>query len=117
MRSRTGRVVLVALGIGLALAPLIFNMFERAPKGADMLNDFRPYMTQEKIGTFQRYMREIDAGVDETDSGLRPYLAEHAGIDQAQFDTRFATFVSFSKTWPVRCGSARSSVQRTKRRS
>jgi hypothetical protein len=91
---------LVALGLGLALAPLIFNMFERAPKGADMLNDFRPYMTQQKIGTFQRYMREIDAGVDETDSGLRPYLAEHAGIDQAQFDTRFETFVSFSKTWP-----------------
>jgi hypothetical protein len=90
----------LVIGLGLAAAPLIFQMFERAPKGAVMLDEFRPYMTPERINGFQRYMAEIDEAVAESETDLRPFLAERAGVGDAEFDARFATFSSFSEQWP-----------------
>ena len=94
-------VALIVLGVGLALAPVAFQMFSRAPKGAVMLDDFKPFMTERRLGRFEGYMPEIDGAVGETDTELQPYLAEHAGIDRQQFDTRFATFTTFTHQWPA----------------
>ena len=98
---RNALVPLIVLGVGLALAPVAFQMFSRAPKGAVMLDDFKPFMTERRLGRFESYMPEIDAAVRETDTKLQPYLAEHAGIDRGQFDTRFATFTTFTRQWPA----------------
>ena len=94
-------IALIVLGAGLALAPVAFRMFSRAPKGAQMLDEFKPFMTERRLGRFEGYMPEIDSAVRETDTKLQPYLAEHAGIDRQQFDTRFATFTTFSRQWPA----------------
>ena len=94
-------VVALAVGLGLAAAPLAFQMFDRAPKGAVMLDEFRPFMTEERIGNFQRYMVEIDEAVDESDTRLRPFLAQQAGIDDAEFETRFSSFNQFAEEWPA----------------
>lgn len=101
MRKRGLLVALVVLGLGLVAAPAIFQMWSRAPKGAVMLDEFRPYMTERKIASFQDYMRQIDAAVEETDEHLRPYVAENAGIDDAEFATRFAEFDDFTEEWPA----------------
>jgi hypothetical protein len=98
---RYALIVLIALGAGLALAPLVFGMFSRAPKGAVMLDEFKPFMTERRLNRFEGYMPEIDAAVRETDTRLQPYLAERAGIDRQQFDTRFATFTTFTRQWPA----------------
>jgi hypothetical protein len=92
---------LVVVGIGLVIAPVIFQMFDRAPKGAEMLVDFKPFMTDQRLGRFERYMRDIDGAVQEVDGELRPALAARAGIDDAQFEQRFATFVAFAREWPT----------------
>ena len=48
-QSVSRRLLLVSaavMGLGLVAAPVaIFQMFSRAPKGGDMIDDFRPYMT------------------------------------------------------------------------
>jgi hypothetical protein len=98
---RYALIVLIALGAGLALAPLAFGMFSRAPKGAVMLDEFKPFMTERRLNRFEGYMPEIDAAVGETDTRLQPYLADRAGIDRQQFDTRFATFTTFTRQWPA----------------
>jgi hypothetical protein len=98
---RFALIVLIALGAGLALAPLVFGMFSRAPKGAVMIDEFRPFMTDRRLTRFEGYLREIDAATQETDIRLQPYLAEQAGIDREQFDTRFASFTTFTREWPA----------------
>jgi hypothetical protein len=40
--------VMMAIGLGLALAPAAFQMFSRAPKGGTMINEFRPFMTESR---------------------------------------------------------------------
>ena len=79
---RFALIFLIVVGTGLALAPVAFQMFSRAPKGAVMLDAFRPFMTERRLSGFEGYMRDIDAGVQETDTRLQPYLAERAGLDR-----------------------------------
>ncbi len=61
-----GRVVaILVLGLALAAAPAAFQMFSRAPEGGDMITDFRPYMSTQKIDEFRGYLDEIDAATTE----------------------------------------------------
>src|SRR5207248_3545001 len=53
------RVVAALIGVGLALAPVGFRMFERAPKGGDMIVGFRPYMKESKIDSFRAELATI----------------------------------------------------------
>ena len=46
-------VVVLVLGLGLALAPVAFQMFDRAPKGGDVLDAFKPHMTSPDIAQFE----------------------------------------------------------------
>src|SRR5436190_22794770 len=96
-------IALIVLGVGLILAPVAFQMFSRAPKGAQMLDDFKPFMTERRLGCFESYMPEIDTAVRETDTRLQPYLAEHAGIDRGQSATRFTTFTAITRHHPAIC--------------
>ena len=68
--SRRGFVVaIVVIGLGLALAPAMFQMFSRAPKGGDMIDEFRPYMTVEQISLFRGYMDQIRAAIEAAREG------------------------------------------------
>ena len=61
--GRRALVVLLLLGIALAAAPLAFGMFDRAPKGAEMMAEFEPFMTDARLSGFQRHIANIEAGV------------------------------------------------------
>jgi hypothetical protein len=53
-------VVAAVIGVALALAPVAFQMFSRAPKGGTMIDGFKPYMTTERIERFRADLVTID---------------------------------------------------------
>ena len=81
------------------LAPVVFQMFTRAPKGRDMIDAFRPYMNESTIGGFQQDMATIGAAADEVPA-LRAELRSALGVDDAQLDQRYPLLVSFEDQWP-----------------
>jgi hypothetical protein len=93
-------VVLVLLGLGLAAAPLAFGMFDKAPKGAEMMDEFQPFMTEARLSGFQRHLRNIDAGVRQTHGRAAVVLEGHGPAAHARFDKRFASFAQFDSDWP-----------------
>jgi hypothetical protein len=99
---RRGPVIAALLvGLGLVLAPAVFQMFSRAPSGASMIDDFRPYMTVEQIELFQGYMTEIGEAVDETDGDLRADLVASGAVDDSTYETDFALVANLVDEWPV----------------
>ena len=97
---RRALVVLVVLGLGLALAPVIFQMFDRGPKGAQMLDEFRPFMTDARLSGFQRHIRDIDAAVHQTNGRAVVRLEGHGPAAHERFDKRFPGFAQFREDWP-----------------
>jgi hypothetical protein len=69
-KRRAPQVTALAIGIGLAFAPVAFQMFTRAPKGGDMITSFKPYMTTVKIDSFSRFLRDIDAANTEAATSI-----------------------------------------------
>lgn len=93
-------IAVLVLGLGLALAPVAFQMFDRAPKGGDMIDAFEPYMTPAKISQFEGYMAEMRAARGELDTQLRPDLEAALGLDAAGVDARFVPLATFDSQWP-----------------
>jgi hypothetical protein len=72
---RGRRIALVALGIGLIAAPAVFQMFSRAPGGAEMIDDFRPFMRPAKVTEIQGYFLTIGTAEAELRLDAVPALA------------------------------------------
>ena len=53
-------IAAAAIGLALALAPLAFQMFSRAPNGGTMIDGFKPYMTTARIERFEADLVTID---------------------------------------------------------
>jgi len=101
---RAPLVCALALGLGLVAVPFIFGMFDRAPRGAVMLDEFRPFMTDETITTFDGYLAEMDAAEAEAQGDLRAFLAESGVVPDAGFDQEFPLVPSTSKLWETMRG-------------
>ena len=91
----------LVIGLGLVAAPAIFQMFSRAPKGGDMITEFRPYMTKAEISKFQRYIREIDAADAESGKRLPPLMQQRLGLDAAAVHQRYPGYAAFNQRWKV----------------
>lgn len=78
------RIVVLAVGIGLVLAPVAFQMFTRAPKGATMLNNFESYMTNERLDRFDGYLGEIRAAHAQSPRNprLTNWIEQYPSIDR-----------------------------------
>jgi hypothetical protein len=90
----------VVVGLGLAVAPVVFQMFTRAPKGGEMITEFRPYMTQHKVEAFRGYLDQIDRADTESRIKLRADILRSGAVDEAGYFTRFASVASLNDTWP-----------------
>ncbi len=97
--GRRALVVLLLLGIALAAAPLAFGMFDRGPKGAEMMAEFEPFMTDARLSGFQRHIGDIEAGVRETDGPVVRALEGSGAAAHARFDERFPGFAEFREDW------------------
>src|SRR5690349_1883817 len=80
-------VALAVLGLGLVAAPAVFGMFSRAPQGATMLHDFKPFMTEDRLAGFSTDIDTIDASVSE--------------LDQASAGQLSPSYAAFSEQWPA----------------
>jgi hypothetical protein len=98
--KRWALVVLLVIGIGLALAPVAFKMFERGPKGAQMMDEFRPFMKDARLNGFQQDIRDIDAAVHQANGRVVVRLEGHGAAAHKRFDTRFPGFAQFAGDWP-----------------
>lgn len=95
-RDTPGRQrALVAMGLGVVLAPFIFQMFSRAPGGADMIDEFRPLMTDQRVATIQGYFLTLGAGEGELRTALLPSI-DAADPSAASLPASRA----FSTHWP-----------------
>jgi hypothetical protein len=97
--SRRALVALALVGIALAIAPLAFGMFDRGPKGAQMMVEFKPFMTDARLSGFQRHIADIDAGVRETAGPVARTLEGSGAAAHKRFDRRFAGFAEFRDAW------------------
>jgi hypothetical protein len=92
---------IAVLGVALVAMPLAFQMFDRAPKGATMIDSFKPYMTSARLGGYQLEMREINAAVSAAPSVAARLYGSAAGVDQNHFAARFPDFAQFEQQWRV----------------
>lgn len=93
-------IAALAIGLGLAAAPAVFQMFTRAPKGGRMITAFQPYMTHANTAKFQGYMAEIDRADHESRSQLPALLSSRAGIAPADVASRFPSLGALNRQWP-----------------
>jgi hypothetical protein len=93
---------LAVIGAALIIMPLAFNMFNRAPKGATMLSEFKPFMTTTRLDGFQQDIKQINAGVQQANERVAPFLssASNTGtVNPTRFSVEYPTFAAFSKQW------------------
>ena len=78
-------VAVLAIGVGLLAAPFVFQMLaldNRAPRGGEMIDEFRPYMTDARITKFDGFMDLINRAEQSYKADLRPVVAS-AFVHQA----------------------------------
>jgi hypothetical protein len=92
--------VLVVAGLALVALPVGFGMFSRAPKGATMLSDFKPFMTAARLDGFRRDIREVNDGVRETNTKAAAFLTKTAPTGSKDFAKRFPEFADSEPQWP-----------------
>jgi hypothetical protein len=95
---RAIRWVLVALGLGLVLAPAIFQMFSRAPKGARMVNAFKTIETNARVERIQGYFGEMAIGQGAVVLELIPAL-QHSGLTSAEITSSYPALTTFNAQW------------------
>lgn len=78
-------VVILLVGLALIVAPFIYQMFDRAPAGADMMEDFEPVLTRENVTRFQGHM-ETFGGIQTDMEAMMPALAQQLGMTQDQLN-------------------------------
>ena len=101
VRSRRAALVVVLLtGLGLAAAPVAFQMFSRAPDGGVMIEDFHPFMTQAQVDLFRGYLVEIGAADAETVGQLQPDLVESGATTADEWITKFSAVAGLHEQWP-----------------
>jgi hypothetical protein len=94
------RWLVVAVGLGLVLAPAAFQMWDRAPKGGHMIEAFRPIETRQKVETIQHYFGDIVVGQGAVRLQLLTGL-ERSGLSRAEIAERFPALVAFERDWPA----------------
>ena len=88
---------LVVMGVGLIAAPFIFQMMggeNRAFQGADMINDFKPIMTTQRVTSVQNYFPVIGLAEGQLRNQLEPLAKTQPNSPSTP------VIDQFSKTWP-----------------
>jgi hypothetical protein len=97
-QRRWALIAIAVIGVALIAMPAAFGMFTKAPKGAAMIGQFKPFMTTARLDGYQRELKEINAGVRQADTGVATQLDGVGG--RAAFDANYPTFASFDQQWP-----------------
>jgi hypothetical protein len=96
--ARWTRAVIAVLGIGLILAPVVFQMFTRAPKGGDMMNAFASIETPHQVSTIQGYFGNMAAGQGALRNEVVPAL-KATGLTDSQIAEQFPDVAALDTNW------------------
>lgn len=96
-------LLVLAAGLGLIAVPIATKMLDRAPQGATMIEQFAPFMTEERVASYQRDVGQVDAFAKEMDAVAPALLAPKAdpANRQAEFLQSAPTVALFSQQWPA----------------
>jgi hypothetical protein len=88
----------VTFGLGLAVvaAPMAFQMFDRAPQGKTMIDDFRPMMTRDRVQAVQGYFVTLGAAEGQLRANALPMLIAAGGDPTAA-----PAIGQWSSDWPM----------------
>ncbi len=100
LRRPWAAAAIVVIGLALVALPIAFNMFTKAPKGASMMAEFKPFMTTAKLSGYQHDLLVINGGVQQTATTVAARL-EGGTADKAAFDSSYPTFATFDQQWPA----------------
>jgi hypothetical protein len=91
-------IITLIIGVGLAFAPVGFEMFSRAPLGGDMIADFGPYMTTEQVELFRGYLVTVD-DANEQSLEMRSAVVSSGAIDAADYDATLVAVSQLNESW------------------
>lgn len=61
-RTKVGAWIALVVGLGMIIAPAVFGMWQRAPRGAQMIAGFKPIMTARNVPVIAGYGRTVLGG-------------------------------------------------------
>jgi hypothetical protein len=88
----------IAIGIGLILAPIVFGMFTRAPKGADMVSAFKTVETRKLVQEVQGDFGTVAIGQGALAGELYPAL-EARGFSAKEIAKKLPATENLNKNW------------------
>jgi hypothetical protein len=95
---RLARWGVLGVGIALVLAPAVFQMWDRAPKGAALVEAFKPIETRSAVVRVQNDFGQVAIAQGALAGELVPALQRH-GLSQAQIDQRFPAVQTLLARW------------------
>jgi hypothetical protein len=93
-------VVVAVIGLALVIMPFAFDMFAKAPDGAVMMAQFKPFMTTARLDGYQSDLRQINSGVHETNTSVAAYLGG-GNANPSAFAAAYPDFATFDQQWPA----------------
>jgi hypothetical protein len=93
-------IAIAVIGLALVVMPFAFSMFTKAPKGATMIAQFKPFMTVPRLSGYQHDLRVINAGVQQTATAAA-FRLDATSPSHAAFDSTYPTFAAFKQQWPA----------------
>lgn len=91
MSKRPSAIVIAAVGVVLIVVAVARNLFAVGPAFEEMIDDFRPWLTDESIATLRADVGMLGGAVEEFETGLAPALAGQLGMDPAGFQQLIGT--------------------------
>ncbi len=79
------------VGAVLITVAILRNLFAVGPAFESMIDDFRPWLTDESIAALRTDLNGLGGAVDEFQTDLAPALATQLGMNADQFGTMLAT--------------------------
>jgi hypothetical protein len=102
LRPRRGGValpVLALLGVALVAAPLAFQMFQRAPKGGEMMDEFESIMVRRRVQTIQGYFATMAVGQGAIRIDLIPATKQAGGLTDDELAREFPAITTLNRDW------------------
>lgn len=95
---RTARWGVLAAGAALVLAPFAFQLWDRAPKGAALVEAFKPIERRSAVVRVQNDFGQVAIAQGALAGELVPALQQH-GLSQAQIDQQFPAVQTLLARW------------------
>ena len=95
---RAARWTIAVVGVGLVLAPAVFQMFGRAPDGGRMMSAFKTIETTANVTKIQDYFATMSSGQGDLRLGVVPALTQ-SGLSEAQITERFPAVAAVDSDW------------------